>query len=167
MKKLLLIASASLLLVGAGCAASTTSQTELNTGATANGQQTPPSNANAGTNVNANANAGATVQGNGVQVDVKAHAAANVAVAVTAGGTFSPAVVTIKAGDTVTWTNHATNPVWIASNPHPTHTDYPGFDSKAAIDPGKTYAFTFTKVGSWGYHNHLNPSVQGTVIVTE
>lgn len=163
MKKLLIIASASLLLVGAGCAASTTSQTELNTGTTANEQQTPPPNANAG----ANANTGVTVQGNGVQVDVNAHAAANVAVAITAGGTFSPAVITVKKGTTVIWTNSGSAMVQVASNPHPTHNDYPGFDSKSAIGAGETYAFTFDKAGSWGYHNHLNPTVMGTVIVTE
>lgn len=78
---------------------------------------------------------------------------------------FVPSSVTIKAGGTVTWTNKDTDPFWVASNPHPTHTDYPGFDALKNIPTNGTYSFTFTKSGTWGYHNHLNPSQTGTVIV--
>src|SRR6185437_255902 len=80
---------------------------------------------------------------------------------------FVPSTVTIKKGETVTWTNKDSDDLWVASNPHPTHTDYPGFDELQGISTGKTYSFTFTKVGHWGYHNHLNPSQTGTVVVTE
>ena len=78
---------------------------------------------------------------------------------------FSPSTLTIKKGGTVTFKNTASDDMWIASNPHPAHTNYPGFDAKRKIAPGETYQFTFTKTGSWGYHNHLNPSEGGTVIV--
>ena len=57
--------------------------------------------------------------------------------------------------------------VWIASDPHPVHTAYPGFDSHTDIGAGESFSFTFDKVGSWGYHNHLNSTVRGTVVVTE
>lgn len=87
------------------------------------------------------------------------------AVSYTANG-FEPNTISIKAGQTVTWTNKDSDDVWVASNPHPTHTDYPGFDELKSMSNGQTYSFTFTKVGKWGYHNHLNPSQQGTVIVT-
>lgn len=80
---------------------------------------------------------------------------------------FSPASVTIKKGETVKFVNKSTGPMGVASNPHPTHTDYPGFDqNKSASQGQKEYDFTFEKVGTWGYHNHLNPSVTGTVVVT-
>lgn len=77
---------------------------------------------------------------------------------------FSPATITIKVGDSVKFVNKTNSPMWVASNPHPTHTDLPGFDEKNS-DPEFTY--TFTKIGSWGYHNHRNPSDGGTVVVTE
>jgi hypothetical protein len=32
---------------------------------------------------------------------------------------------------------------------------------------GTSYAFTFGKIGSWGYHNHLNHGATGTVVVTQ
>ncbi len=78
---------------------------------------------------------------------------------------FSPKSITVKVGSTVTWTNSSSGPMWVASNPHPTHTDYPEFDEKSNAANGGTYSFTFTKVGSWGYHNHKDPSKGGTVIV--
>jgi plastocyanin len=55
--------------------------------------------------------------------------------------------------------------MWVASDPHPIHTDYSAFDAKQGIAPGDTYSFTFTKTGNWGFHNHLNPSATGTITV--
>ena len=55
--------------------------------------------------------------------------------------------------------------MWIASSPHPAHTDYPEFDAKRGIAPGETYEFTFTKTGSWKYHNHVNLGKYGTIVV--
>lgn len=78
---------------------------------------------------------------------------------------FSPDPVTIKVGDTVTFVNQNGGGMWVASGPHPVHTDYPEFDEKKAVSTGGSYEFTFTKVGSWSYHNHLSPSKRGTVIV--
>jgi plastocyanin len=88
------------------------------------------------------------------------------AVSFTANG-FEPHSVTIKVGQTVTWTNKSSDDLWVASNPHPTHTDYPGFDELKSMPTGQTYSFTFTKVGNWGYHDHLNPSQMGVVVVTQ
>lgn len=84
---------------------------------------------------------------------------------ITAGGTFSPAVLTVKQGTTVTWTNAGSAKVWIASDPHPVHNAYPTFNSNTDIGAGESWSFTFDKKGSWGYHNHLNSIVKGTVIV--
>ncbi len=91
--------------------------------------------------------------------------AATAQVAYTSSDTFSPAVVTIPVGGTVTWTNAGDEDMRVASDPHPTHIGYPGFDSMSNVGPGKTYSFTFQKKGSWGYHDHLDPTVKGTVIV--
>ncbi len=77
---------------------------------------------------------------------------------------FSPASVTIKKGQTVNFVNKSSSQMYVASNPHPIHTDYPGFDELSA---GDSYSFTFDKVGTWGYHNHINPAQKGSVVVTE
>jgi plastocyanin len=93
------------------------------------------------------------------------------------GSSFLPSSVTIPEGGTVTWTSTAGG-MWIASNPHPIHNGYdgttvqehcaPGYTGAAPFDecaPGTTWSFTFTKVGTWGYHNHLSAGVKGTVTV--
>ncbi len=82
------------------------------------------------------------------------------------GKSFSPSTITIRKGDTVTFVNQSTGKMNVASDPHPTHTDYPEFDQTKSSQIGsKTYTFTFQKVGTWGYHNHDNPSAKGKVIV--
>ena len=83
------------------------------------------------------------------------------------GTQFSPKTVNIKVNDWVFFENQSSAAFWPASDPHPTHTNYPGFDALKAIAPGGEYKFQFTKVGTWGYHNHLNHDITGTVIVTQ
>lgn len=78
---------------------------------------------------------------------------------------YSPAELRVKAGTKVTFKNQSSGPVWTASTPHPVHTDLPGFDAKAGIAPGESYSFTFLQKGTWGYHNHLQPSDGGQIIV--
>lgn len=79
---------------------------------------------------------------------------------------FVPKTITIKRGETVRFMNQAsTGYMWVGSDPHPSHTDYPGFDQKAVGQKGDIYEFTFSNPGTWGYHNHLDPSMTGTVIV--
>lgn len=81
---------------------------------------------------------------------------------------ITPKELTIAIGDTVEFRNSDVKPHWPASNPHPTHTDYPEFDPKAAIEPGGIWSFKFTKAGTWKFHDHLNgrnTKFQGTVIV--
>lgn len=84
----------------------------------------------------------------------------------TAGG-FAPAPLIISVGQTVMFKNTGTATMWVASAPHPTHTDYSGFDATRPYGPGETYSFTFTRVGTWKYHNHLNPQHFGSIVVTE
>jgi len=80
---------------------------------------------------------------------------------------FTPKTITVKVGTTVTWINKDSDPMWVASNPHPIHTDLPGFDARKQIPTDGTYSYTFTKVGNWDYHNHLNPDNTGTVVVEQ
>lgn len=78
---------------------------------------------------------------------------------------FSPANIAVKVGDTVTFVNGATEGMWVASAPHPVHTDYPEFDAKKVYNPGESYTFTFAKIGTWKFHNHLRPTNLGSVTV--
>jgi plastocyanin len=78
---------------------------------------------------------------------------------------FSPKEVKIPAGGAVVFLNKGTKAHRPASDPHPEHTDYYGFDSLVGVSTGSTYTFTFTKVGTWKYHDETDPKKTGTIIV--
>ncbi len=78
-------------------------------------------------------------------------------------GAFAPALLKIRVGDTVNFTNKHSATIRIPSGPHPTHTSMPEFDSDT-LASGESYSFTFTKPGTLNYHNHFNPSVKGQVV---
>lgn len=80
---------------------------------------------------------------------------------------FNPKNITVKAGTKVIWINKDSDEMWVASAPHPQHTDLPGFDALKGYKTGEAYSYTFTKVGNWKYHNHLSPSNFGVVIVEQ
>ena len=82
-----------------------------------------------------------------------------------ADGGFSPETVSISVGQMVRWVNDGTELMWPASDVHPTHQEYPGFDARRPIGPGGSWSFTFEEEGSQGYHNHMNPTSTGAVIV--
>ena len=94
------------------------------------------------------------------------------------GKAFSPASVSIKKGDTVKFVNTSGSPMWVASDPHPMHSGYSGTTvsqhcpdtAGTAFDEcstASTYSFVFGKVGSWGYHNHVNHCATGTIVVNQ
>jgi plastocyanin len=70
--------------------------------------------------------------------------------------TFSPKVMTVKAGTTVTWTNNDDNPHTVAD---------PGKFKSKALDTGDTYSFTFTTPGNYSYFCSLHPHMTGTIVV--
>ncbi len=78
---------------------------------------------------------------------------------------FAPATLTVSVGGTVSFMNGSNTNMWVASDPHPIHNDYPDFDAGRGYAPGDTYEFTFTKTGTYGYHDHLNPTRGGTIVV--
>ena len=80
---------------------------------------------------------------------------------------FEPETLTIQKCTKVILKNQDKVPRWPASNLHPTHGIYPEFDPLEPVDPNKEWSFVFDKVGSWKYHDHLSPSVRGTIIVSE
>ncbi|HYC80089.1 MAG TPA: cupredoxin domain-containing protein [Candidatus Binatia bacterium] len=72
--------------------------------------------------------------------------------------------ITVNVNDTIIWTNKDLMPHQIASDPHPTHTDVNDLES-GSLATNQTYSYKFTKAGTYSYHDHLNPSIKGTVIV--
>ena len=81
---------------------------------------------------------------------------------------FSPVTLTVKKGTTVKFVNTSGQKMSVASDPHPSHTNYPEFDQFKSDAKGKDeYSFVFDKAGAWGYHDHFKASNKGTVVVTE
>lgn len=86
---------------------------------------------------------------------------------------FSPSQILVKKGDTVTFKNESSSPMWPASSVHPTHRDYPTtggclgstFDACKGIAPGESWSFTFDASGTWKYHDHLSPQWRGAITV--
>ncbi len=92
---------------------------------------------------------------------------------------FFPQTITINSGDTITWTNKISRKSWPASAIHPSHKVYPGsdiskcgtseqdsiFDACKGLAEGESYSFTFNEIGSWNYHDHLQSSNWGTIVV--
>ncbi|GAC1413339.1 MAG: hypothetical protein NVSMB66_5020 [Candidatus Doudnabacteria bacterium] len=85
-------------------------------------------------------------------------------ITITSSG-FSPSSVNIKKGDYVKFINQDSSAHWPASDPHPSHTGYPGFDALRGLAQGESYTFQFQKSGTWGFHDHLNASWRGKVVV--
>ncbi len=79
---------------------------------------------------------------------------------------FQPTDITIKKGDRVIFRSIEGKPFWPASDLHPSHLLYPEFDPKQPIAPDATWSFVFEKVGTWPYHDHLEPYFTGKIHVT-
>jgi len=84
-------------------------------------------------------------------------------VKITASG-FSAKAVTIKAGETVTWENDDTAAHAVNSAPHPTHTAYPPLNL-GNVASGAKVSLKFPTAGTYKYHDHLNPTLFGSVTV--
>jgi plastocyanin len=81
------------------------------------------------------------------------------------GTTFSPSTTTVKAGQTVKVSNDSSDTeLDFDSDPHPTHTDNPDLNA-GDIDPGQSKTFSTDKTGTWGFHNHHDPSQHGELVV--
>lgn len=96
---------------------------------------------------------------------------------------FASSTVTINEGQSVTWINQSSKPMWVSSAAHPSHIVYDGtsisehcvnnaptsdavFDECTGAPNGTSWTFVFTKPGTWKYHNHSSARDFGTVIVS-
>ena len=71
---------------------------------------------------------------------------------------FQPAVLTVKAGTKVIWTNRD-------STPHTVTSADKRFASSGGLDTDDQYSFKFDKPGSYEYFCSLHPMMVGKVIV--
>ncbi|HEX7693687.1 MAG TPA: cupredoxin family copper-binding protein [Sphingomonas sp.] len=71
--------------------------------------------------------------------------------------TFGPKAVTVKVGQTITWTNDD-------DIPHTVVAADKSFRSKV-LDTGQSFSFTFTKPGQIAYFCSLHPMMTGKVTV--
>lgn len=78
---------------------------------------------------------------------------------------FEPDEIEIDLGDTVIFINQDQKDRWPASNIHPTHVIYPGFDSKKEVKPNEIWQFKFEEPGNFKFHDHLIPQFTGTIEV--
>lgn len=70
---------------------------------------------------------------------------------------FTPQVLTVTPGTTVTWTNADDDPHTVTANDKSFHS--------AALDTDGKYSFTFTKPGEFAYFCSLHPHMTGKIIV--
>src|SRR5688572_22567090 len=60
------------------------------------------------------------------------------------GPGFTPATISVPSGTAVTWISLDSSAPAVASNPHPTHTDIPGFATTTIME-GQSWSFTFSQ----------------------
>jgi plastocyanin len=72
---------------------------------------------------------------------------------------FSPASLTIKAGDSVVWKN-------ASDAPHTVTSDTGVFNTPSILSPNQTFMHTFAQAGTFKYHCNIHPYMQATIIVT-
>lgn len=69
--------------------------------------------------------------------------------------TFTPSTLTVKAGDTVTWTN----------NDSVAHSIKSATFNSSTLNTGDTFKFTFNTPGTYNYNCGIHPTMTGIVIV--
>lgn len=71
---------------------------------------------------------------------------------------FQPAVLVVKAGTKVTWSNRDTTPHTVTSTDR-------RFASSAGLDTNDQYSVEFDKPGTYGYFCSLHPMMVGKIVV--
>ena len=77
---------------------------------------------------------------------------------------YSPERLVVKSGTKVTIKNASSKDMEFDSDPHPSHTNNKELNEDL-VEAGKAQTFVVNKTGTFGYHNHLNASETGTIVV--
>lgn len=80
------------------------------------------------------------------------------------GSTFTPNSVSIKTGERVRVVNNSSRTIDFASDEHPQHTDNSELNI-GILTPNQSKSFVIEKTGTWNYHDHLNASQTGSIVV--
>lgn len=86
-----------------------------------------------------------------------------------AGKAFSPNLINVKVGGTVTWTNKDTIAHTVTSGTGPSDPNKgKEFDSgiSTLLTPGKTFSHTFNTAGEFTYFCQVHPTIIGKVVVS-
>lgn len=75
------------------------------------------------------------------------------------GNAFSPSNLSVKVGQTVTWTNSDGYAHTVVSDD--------GTINSGNLDTGKTFSSSFSKTGTYAYHCSIHPYMTGTITVTQ
>ena len=80
----------------------------------------------------------------------------------------SPACSAILSGGAVMWVNKSTKSIQVSSDPHPVHF----YNSEISdgkfilqLEPGEQKSVTMIKRGTFGFHDHKNPSLVGKITI--
>ena len=79
---------------------------------------------------------------------------------------FSPKEVTIKIGGAIRWKNESGKPETVNSDDYPTNQLHKELNF-GLFNNGSSVIYTFTKPGTYGYHNQLHHEQEGKIIVTK
>ena len=77
---------------------------------------------------------------------------------------FDPKIVSIVSGTRVLWVNQSGVQATINSDPYPNNNLW-SFLNLGIFENGQSMSVSFTKPGTYTYHNQLKPEQSGTVIV--
>lgn len=80
------------------------------------------------------------------------------------GSGFEPNYDTVNVNDQVRIRNRSIRVLHFASDPYLEQSDNPEL-TQGVLNPGESKTFYVTQPGRWGYHNALDPSETGTLIV--
>lgn len=84
-------------------------------------------------------------------------------IALTESG-FDPQTLTVKVNTEVSWVNKSGATATVNSDPHPIHSNYQPLNLNS-FEEGGFLKIVFDEPGTYNYHDHLNPSMTGTIIV--
>ena len=81
---------------------------------------------------------------------------------------FDPFCVKVSSGASVTWQNESGSALEVGADPHPVHTgnrEVSNDEFVLELADGESSTVTVTTVGAFGYHDHLNSSATGIIVV--
>ena len=97
---------------------------------------------------------------------VRNHQGTRVAVVRITKTGFIPATLSVPKGTNVIWTNSDNGLHQVAANPYPKGTTLPSLKSEI-LNNNQTYEYTANTAGTFGYHDQLSPTTNGTLVVSK